>query len=141
MKNQFILAAFALLISAAVTAQNAQQTQTRNQAKEKVRTEVKNQPQGPVQVQNQEQYKNRGQAVREQRHARNAERKALKEQEKAMKKQQKEMKKMQKQQEGQMNQQRYRDQDRTSLKNKGARPAGPRQEGIRKAKGTGPRNK
>lgn len=85
MRKQFILAASALLISAAVTAQNAQQTQTRTQNKEKTRTEVKNQPQGPVQVQDQEQYKNKGQAVSEQRHARNAERKALRDQKKALK--------------------------------------------------------
>ena len=99
MKNQIIMAAAALLICTAVTAQPKQHTQTRN--REKVRTEAKSQQQGPVQTMGQDQYKNRGQEVSAQRHARNAERKALKNHEKEMKKQEKQTRKLQKEMEKQ----------------------------------------
>ncbi len=94
MKNQIIMAAAALLICTAVTAQPRRHTHTQN--REKVRTETKNQQQGPVQTMDHDQYKNRGQEVSAQRHARNAERKALKDHEKAMKKQEKQTRKLQK---------------------------------------------
>lgn len=94
MKNQIIMGAAALLICTAVTAQPKQHTQTRN--RDKVRTEAKNPQQGPVQTMDQDHYKNRGQEVSDQRHARNAERKALKDHEKAIKKQQKQTRRLQK---------------------------------------------
>ncbi len=145
MKSQIIMGAAALFMCIAVTAQPTQQTQTRN--KEKIRSEVKNQPQGPVQVQNQEQYKNRGEAVSEQRHLRNAEKKALKDQEKEMKKQEKQTRKLQKEmekqhknmqeQEGLNNRGQNAGQVRTPAKgqNTGARPAGPQQKGGGPGKG------
>ena len=146
MKNQILMGVAALLISAAVTAQPSQQAQNRN--KEKVRTEVKNQPQGPVQVLDQDQYKNRGQAISDQRHARNEERKAMKDQEKARKKQQKQIRKLQKEmekqhknmqeQEGVQNREQNMGQERTSDKDQdhGARPAGHQQNAGKPSKGS-----
>jgi len=99
MKNQIIMAAAALLICTAVTAQPRRHTHTQN--REKARTEAKSQQQGPVQTMDQNQYKNRGQEVSAQRHARNAERKALKDHQKAIKKQEKQTRKLQKEMEKQ----------------------------------------
>jgi flagellar motility protein MotE (MotC chaperone) len=145
MKSQIIMGAAALFMCIAVTAQPTQQTQTRN--REKVRTEAKNQPQGPVQVQDQEQYRNRGEAVSEQRHLRNAERKALKAQEKEMKRQEKQTRKLQKEMEKQHKEMQEREGVQNREQNMGhaitpakgqnhsARPAGQQQKGGGPGKG------
>ncbi len=140
MKTQIIMTAAALLISAVVTAQTTERTQTQKREKDKARTEVQNQPQGPVQVQDQEQYKNRGEAVSNQRHARNAERKALKDQEKAMKRQQKELKGQQNaidNQGGTRASHRNMEMEQGADQNHGARPAATQQKTIKVSKGYG----
>lgn len=145
MKNQIIMAAAALFICTAVTAQPKQHTQTRN--KEKAQTEVKNQQQGPVQTMDQDHYKNRGQEVSDQRHIRNAERKALKDHQKAIKKQEKQTRRLQKEmekqhkdmqeREGAPNREQNMGQERTPAQgqNPGARPAGPENKGGGPGKG------
>jgi curli biogenesis system outer membrane secretion channel CsgG len=73
MKTQVILTIAALLLSAAVTAQTSQPAQSRDQKREQAQTHTRTQD--PVQVQTQDQYKNQGQMVSDQKHARNQERK------------------------------------------------------------------
>jgi uncharacterized protein HemX len=126
MKNKVILTIAALLAGAVLTAQTTEPVQSQNQKKEKVQKEVQNQPQGPVQVQDQGQYKNHGEAVSEQRHARNQERKAQKNQDKELKRQQKELKKQEKKMKqdgtGPYHRQNM-EQGGAGPKNQGARPA------------------
>lgn len=134
MKEHILFTVAALLISAAVTAQNTQQNQT--QARQQQEQQAQTQAQSGTMTQTrarinegtrtQEQYKNQGQMTRAQKQARNEERKALK-------KQQKEMKK--KQNEAEMNQERYMDQDRTATKNKGVNKAAPQKNTVKAAKG------
>jgi len=100
MKNQIIMVAAALFICTALTAQPRQHTHTQGREKSPIETKSRQQshPRTMDQHQDQDQgiYKNRGQEVSAQRHARNAERKALKDQEKAIKKQEKQTRRLQK---------------------------------------------
>ncbi len=126
MKNQVILTFAALLISAAVTAQTTQpaQSQSQNQKREQAQTHTRTQD--PVQAQTEDQYKNHGQMVSDQKHARNQERKAQKNRDKELKRQQKELKKQEKKMKkdgtGPFHQQNM-EQGGAGPRNQGARPA------------------
>lgn len=85
MKKQIILAIATLFISAAITAQTAEQERARNQSQTEAGSRKHAHEQTVVQTQGE--YKNKGQMTKAQRHARNEERKALKRQQKEMKKQ------------------------------------------------------
>ena len=124
MKRTMLLAAVALLISAGLSAQNANRT----------RTEQQNRSGETIQTQTQGQYQNYGQMTSEQKHLRNQERKALKKQEKELKKQQKEMRK----QEAAQKRTQTMTQDKTAVRNKGARTGAPMKNGPKGPKGGGP---
>jgi len=124
MKRTMLLAAVALLISAGLSAQNANQT----------RTEKQNRSGETIQTQTQGQYQNYGQMTSEQKQIRNQERKALKKQEKELKKQQKEMRK----QEAAQNRTQNMTQEKTAARNKGARTGAPMKNGPKGPKGGGP---
>jgi hypothetical protein len=106
MKSKAILTIAALLAGAVLTAQTTEPVQSQNHRREQAQTQTRTQDpaqaqtqtrtQDPVQAQTQTQYKNQGQMVSDQKHARNQERKAQKNQEKEMKRQQKELKKQEK---------------------------------------------
>jgi len=127
MKRTMLMAAVALLISAGLSAQNANQT----------RTEQQNRSGETIQTQTQGQYQNYGQMTSEQKQARNQERKALKKQEKELKKQQKEIRK----QEAAQNRTQNMTQERTAVKNKGARTGAPMKNAAKVSKGAGPGKK
>jgi len=118
------MAAVALLISAGLSGQNANRT----------RTEQQNRSGETIQTQTQGQYQNYGQMTSEQKHLRNQERKALKKQEKELKKQQKEMRK----QEAAQKRTQTMTQDKTAVRNKGARTGAPMKNGPKGPKGGGP---
>lgn len=129
MKRTMLMTAVALLISAGLSAQNATQAQTQ--------AEKLNRSAAPVQAQTRNQYQNYGQMTSEQKQARNAERKALKNQQKELKRQQKELKKQQ----ASMNKEQYKDQNRTAVKNKGARTATPMKNAAKVSRSSGPGRK
>jgi membrane protein involved in colicin uptake len=128
MKRTMLMTAIALLIGAGLSAQNAVQTQTQTEA------EKQNRSAATIQTQTQNQYQNYGQMTSEQKQLRNEERKALKKQQKELKKQQKEMQK----QEASMNGKQYMDQNRTAVKNKGARTATPMKNAAKVSRSSGP---
>jgi len=127
MKRTMLMAAIALLISAGLSAQNANQT----------RTERQNRSGETIQTQTQGQYQNYGQMTSEQKQIRNQEKRALKKQEKELKKQQKEMRK----QEAAQNRTQNMTQEKTAAKNKGARTATPMKNAAKVSKGSGPGKK
>lgn len=133
MKRTMLMTAFALLISAGLTAQNAPQeqnqrgrrTQARNQEQTSVMTQTQSENQNrsaaSIQEQTWNQYRNYGEMTSEQKQARNEERKALKQQQRELKRQQKELRK----QEAERNREMYTEQERASVKNQGARTSSP----------------
>lgn len=133
MKRTILMAAIALLISAGLSAQNAAQeqtrtgrrTQSRNQEQTGTMTQTQagnqNRSAATVQEQTQNQYRNYGEMTSEQKQVRNEERKALKQQKKELKRQQKEIRK----QETAQNREMYKEQERASVKNQGARTGSP----------------
>jgi len=127
MKRTMLMAAVALLISAGLSAQNANRT----------RTEQQNRSGETIQAQTQGQYQNYGQMTSEQKQIRNQERKALKNEKKMLKKQQKETKK----QEAAQNRNQYMEQEKTAANNKGARTATPMKNAAKVSKGAGPGKK
>lgn len=147
MKRKMFFAAIALLISAGITAQEATQTQTRDQAQTGTQTQTRaqtqtqnqagtmTQTQAGTMTQEQAQYKNQGQETKAQKQARNEARKAEK-------KAQKEAKMQNKTNEGQgtMTREKAMEQEKTgtATQNKGAaRPAGPAKTATKVSKGPG----
>ena len=149
MKTKVILTIAALLIGAALAAQTSgsAQSQTKRREQEKTQTRTQDQTQAQTQtrtqdpVQAQDQYKNHGQMVSDQKHARNQERKAQKNRDKELKRQQKELKKQEKMMKrdgtGPYHQQNM-EQGGAGHKNQGARPAsGNQQKPANGSKGGG----
>jgi hypothetical protein len=126
MKRTMLMAAIALIISAGLSAQNANQNQA--QQGTLTRAQARSQEQAGTMTQAQAQA---------QKQARNEEKKAFKKQQKEMKMQQKQLKNQQ----GSLNRERYMEQEKTAAKNQGARPATPQRNAVKASRSSGPGKK